>query len=143
MITKGILPAVIAASVVLTPATRVAADAGDVAAGVLLGVIGTSAVNSAKKKKTKTVYVDTAQRAQTRQVQTSLNYFGFPAGTPDGISGSRTRSAISTYQAFMGFPATGYLAPYERQFLVTSHQRALAGGLATAQLVAASPIGTP
>ena len=146
--------AVIAASLVVSPVNRAAADAGDVAAGVLLGVIGTAAVNSAnnnKKKtytstKTKTVYktpsISSAQRAQNREVQTSLNYFGFPAGSPDGVVGRNTRSAISQYQAHMGYPPTGQLTDYERTFLVSGYHRAIAGGAATAQLAAANPMGT-
>ncbi|WP_235823840.1 peptidoglycan-binding domain-containing protein [Actibacterium lipolyticum] len=146
--------AVVAASLVVTPAHRAAADAGDVAAGVLLGVIGSAAVNSANKTKkktytstkTKTVYkkpsISSAQRAQNREVQTSLNYFGFPAGTPDGVVGRNTRSAISQYQAHMGYPPTGQLTEYERTFLVSGYHRSIAGGATTAQMIAASPMGT-
>lgn len=142
MFKKQIAMAAVAFSVATLPAARVAADAGDVAAGVLLGVIGTTAVQNANKNKKKTYTVNTAQRAQTREVQTSLNYFGFPAGTPDGVAGSRTRSAVSQYQIFMGYPATGYLTEYERQFLVSSYHRAVAGGGASVQMAAASPMGT-
>ena len=43
--------------------------------------------------------VNTWQREQNRQVQTALNYFGFPAGAPDGVLGANSRSAIGQYQA--------------------------------------------
>lgn len=61
-------------------------------------------------------------------MQASLNYFGFPAGSPDGVIGGRTRSAVSQYQVFMGYPATGTLTQYERDFLVASFNRAQIGG---------------
>lgn len=140
MFSSKIAMAFVAASLVALPAQRVSADAGDVAAGLLLGVIGSAAVNSNKKKK-KVVYVNSAQRAETREIQTSLNYFGFPAGTPDGVSGRKTRTAISNVQAFLGYPATGQLTEFEKQFLVGSYHRAVAGGAATVQLAAASPLG--
>lgn len=62
-----------------------------------------------------------------QQNQTALNYFGFPAGTADGISGNRTRTAISDYQRYMGFPSTGQLNSYEQQLLVDGYHRSLAG----------------
>lgn len=62
-----------------------------------------------------------------KQNQTALNYFGFPAGTADGISGSRTRSAISDYQRYLGFPATGQLNSYEQELLVNGYHRSMAG----------------
>ncbi|MHC0053185.1 peptidoglycan-binding domain-containing protein [Actibacterium sp. D379-3] len=147
MLKQQISMAVLAASLAVTPVTRAAADAGDVAAGVLLGVIGSAAVNSANKKKTTTkkVYVapsvSSAQRAENREVQTSLNYFGFPAGTPDGVMGRNSRAAVSQYQAFMGYPPTGQLTAYESQFLTSSYHRAIAGGQATLQLASTNPMG--
>lgn len=59
--------------------------------------------------------------------QSALNYFGFPAGTADGVSGRQTRAAISNYQSYLGYPATGQLTDYERSMLQTSYQRAMAG----------------
>ncbi|MEM9012502.1 MAG: peptidoglycan-binding domain-containing protein [Pseudomonadota bacterium] len=85
--------------------------------------------------------IDSYTREQNRTTQVALNYFGFPAGTPDGILGSRSRAAISNYQAYMGYPVTGQLTEYERAFLVSSHQRAIAGGIQTQQLVAQQAAG--
>ncbi|ALG90733.1 hypothetical protein TQ29_11740 [Actibacterium sp. EMB200-NS6] len=145
MFMRQIAIAAMAASMAAAPTSRALADAGDVAAGVLLGVIGSAAVNSANKQKTTTtrkVYVaSSAQRAQNREVQTSLNYFGFPAGTPDGVLGRNSRSAISQYQAFMGYPPTGQLTEYERVFLSSSYHRAISGGPATMQAAASNPMG--
>ncbi|KRA52985.1 hypothetical protein ASD80_14395 [Devosia sp. Root635] len=59
--------------------------------------------------------------------QQALNYFGFPAGTADGLSGSKTRNAISTYQGYMGYPVTGALTDYERSTLISGYQRAMSG----------------
>ncbi len=86
--------------------------------------------------------IDPYEREQTRNVQMALNYFGFDAGVPDGVSGRRTRSAISAYQAFMGFPISGALSDYERSFLTSSHSRALAGGPQTTQVIATQGMGS-
>ena len=70
--------------------------------------------------------------------QQALNYFGFPAGAADGQSGAKTRSAISGYQAYMGYPATGQLSDYERSMLHSGYDRAQAGaGAAYPNVVAA------
>ena len=70
------------------------------------------------------------------QVQTALNYFGFPAGTVDGVMGGNSRAAIGQYQATLGYPATGVLSEYERAFLTTSYDRAMVGGPQAAQIMA-------
>jgi len=119
------------------PATQATADR--LGAAIVGGIIGGVIVNEAHKNKraapTTTTRnaqprntVNTAAREQNRQVQTSLNYFGFPAGTPDGVLGQRSRGAIAQYQAHLGFPATGQLTPYERDFLISSYSRAQIGG---------------
>ncbi|WP_368484135.1 caspase family protein [Phaeobacter sp. HF9A] len=72
-----------------------------------------------------------------RQIQTSLNYFGFDAGTVDGQLGRKSKTAISQYQAYLGYPATGQLSDYELELLTSSYQRAVASGpLATQQAMA-------
>lgn len=145
MTKRHIAMACLAASLTVTPVTRAAADGGDVVGGLIGGLIGGAIMNEAAKNKRKTVYVNrgvsSATRAQNREIQTSLNYFGFPAGAPDGVMGRNTRNAVSQYQVFMGYAATGNLAPYEKDFLVTSYHRAIAGGPATHQMVAANPMG--
>lgn len=124
------------------------ADAGDaLVGGIIGGVIGGAIVNENNKRRTVTrkVYrapVYSAQREENRQVQTALNYFGFPSGTPDGVLGRNSRSAISQYQVHLGYPATGYLTDYEKSFLLSSHNRALAGGPVTHQQIASNPMGT-
>lgn len=151
MIKRHFAMACLAASLAITPVTRAAADGDAIVGGIVGGIIGGAIVNEANKnRQKKTVYrktyrsssgISAATRAQNREVQTSLNYFGFPAGSVDGVLGSRSRGAISQYQIHMGYPATGQLTPYERDFLVTSYHRAIAGGASTNQLIAANPMG--
>lgn len=83
-----------------------------------------------------------AQRTENREIQTALNYFNFPAGAPDGIVGRRTRGAISQYQAFMDFPVTGELSTFQKDFLLTSFQRAQLGGAETSRIILSDPDGT-
>jgi hypothetical protein len=144
---------VIALSAALTVTTvgKTMADAGDIAGGIVGGIIGGVIVNEANKNRQRQqaqprkVYRAapsySAERAEAREVQTALNYFGFPAGTPDGILGRQSRSAISQYQAHLNYPVTGYLTEYEKGLLLTSYQRALAGGPVTLQQIAANPMG--
>ncbi len=42
----------------------------------------------------------------------------------------------------MGYPATGQLTPFEQELLVSSYNRAQAGGYATQQVIAQTPDGT-
>lgn len=137
--------ALLAASLTLTSPGRVAADAGDaLVGGIIGGVIGGAIVNEGNKRRTtKRVYrAPSPVRAENREIQTSLNYFGFPAGSPDGVLGRNSRTAISQYQAHMGYSPTGRLSLYEKDFLITSYHRALAGGPVTLQQAASHPMGS-
>jgi peptidoglycan hydrolase-like protein with peptidoglycan-binding domain len=151
---RGILASVLAVSVAGFPAGKAAADGAEAFVGGLLGsAIGTAIVNQQQQRRVvvqkryvtprrQAPVVDTYQRAENRRVQTALNYFGFPAGTPDGVLGRNSRSAIGQYQAFLGYPATGVLSEYERAFLTSSYDRALVGGPQNAQIMASSGQGT-
>lgn len=148
---KAIATAGIAASLILVPVERAQADAGDAIAGALIGgIIGHAIAKDQQKKKKRVTSsksskssssVSAATREQNREVQTALNFFGFPVGTPDGAIGPKSRSAISTYQATLGYPATGQLTEYERTVLVTAYHRGVAGGPFVAQAVASHPMG--
>lgn len=107
-----------------------AADASDLGAALVGGVIGAAIMDSANKSKKKRYSSSgySVQRQANRDMQSALNYFGFPAGTPDGVIGGRTRTAASQFQVFMNFPPTGTLTPYERDFLVSAYNRAQIGG---------------
>jgi peptidoglycan hydrolase-like protein with peptidoglycan-binding domain len=144
---------IIALAIAAGSATHAAADGGEAFVGGLLGsAIGTAIVNSQQQRRPVVVerryvtrrapVVNTWQREQNRQVQTALNYFGFPAGAPDGVLGVNSRAAIGQYQAFVGYPPTGVLSEYERAFLVSSYERALVGGPQAAQIMASSGQGS-
>lgn len=82
-----------------------------------------------------------AEIAEARMMQEALNYFGFPAGAPDGIIGRGTRNAISQYQMLMGYAPTGEILPHERNFLITSYNRAAMEPPATIQQAMRNPMG--
>lgn len=151
MFTKSIAVSCVALSMAIVPAKRVTADAGDFVAGAIIGgIVGHAATKQNQRRKattqrtyTKKTYKPRLPSTQEgREIQASLNYFGFNAGTVDGQLGRRSRSAISAYQAYLGYPATGQLTPFEQNLLITSYNRAQAGGYAVTQQIAATPDGT-
>ncbi len=153
---KRIATACVAFSMIATPAQQAAAD-NALVGGIVGGIIGGIIVNEASKSRRKTTTskssarkktytssssgISSAQREQNREVQTALNYFGFPVGTPDGSIGPKSRASIAEYQVTMGFPGTGQLNDFERDVLVSSYYRAQSGGAATATLMATNPRG--
>lgn len=157
MKTKAIATAALMASVALSPVSPIStparADGKDFIAGAIIGgLIGGAVANENNKKKrvattsrTKTKStkssISSAQRESNREVQTALNYFGYNVGTPDGSIGPKSRAAISSYQAFLGYAPTGQLTEHERTILVTSYHRAVAGGPVVASTVSGSPYG--
>jgi len=150
MFSKKIAFSMLAAAIAATPASRAAADFADGLVGGLVGgavsgiIVNESAKARERRRAPQRVYrapVNTVARQQVIEEQTALNYFGFPAGTPDGVRGRNTRSAASQFQAHMGYPATGHLTEYERQFLVSSYYRAQSNPTLTAQLVAQRGMG--
>ncbi len=137
MFRRRILVSLMATTMIVTPVTRALADnnAAALLGGAILGGIIVNEVNKNKQRKraaTTTTRPSAGtsshsyQRAQNRDIQTALNYFGYPAGTADGVLGRRSRAAIAQFQAEMGYTADGYLDDYERDFLLSSYQRALA-----------------
>ncbi|MDF1802007.1 peptidoglycan-binding domain-containing protein [Thalassovita sp.] len=128
MFSKTLKISVAAALIASSASTPAFADR--LGAAIVGGIIGGALVHEANKNKKKKYRssANTVARQQNRETQTSLNYFGFPAGTPDGVMGRRSRTAVSNYQAYMGYPATGQLTQYERDFLVASYARAQIGG---------------
>ncbi|WP_103333748.1 peptidoglycan-binding domain-containing protein [Pseudotabrizicola formosa] len=146
---KAIATAGIVAALGLAPADPVQADAGDAIAGALIGgIIGHAIANDQNKRRvttqrrsTKSSGISSAQREANREVQTALNHFGYPVGAPDGAIGPRSRGAISSYQATLGYPPTGQLTEYERTVLVSAYHRAIAGGPMVAQAAATHPMG--
>ncbi|QFT59327.1 Putative peptidoglycan binding domain protein [Sulfitobacter sp. THAF37] len=148
MIYKAMTGAVLALSVAVIPAERVEADAGDFIAGAIIGGIVGANAKKQRRTTTKRTYRKKSTRSslpstqEGRNIQASLNYFGFDAGAVDGQLGRRTRNAVSQYQAYLGYPVTGNLSAFEQNLLISSYNRAQAGGYAVQQQVAATPDGT-
>ncbi|MCF8486520.1 MAG: peptidoglycan-binding protein [Rhodobacteraceae bacterium] len=146
---KAIATAGVVASLSLVPAQTAHADAGDAIAGALIGgIIGHAIAKDQQKRSSTRRYtrttkpsISSAQRQQNREVQTALNHFGYPVGTPDGAIGPKSRAAISNYQATLGYPPTGQMTDYERNLLLTAYQRAIYGGPQVAQVAATHPMG--
>ncbi|WP_245964179.1 peptidoglycan-binding domain-containing protein [Roseovarius spongiae] len=139
----------VAASMFALPGAPAKADfadglVGGLVGGAVSGVIVNESAKARERKRatrraTRKTYrapVNSVARQQVREEQSALNYFGFPAGAPDGVRGRNTRNATSQFQAHMGYPVTGRLAEYERQFLISAYYRAQSSGAATAQLIA-------
>ncbi|EEW25492.1 peptidoglycan-binding domain-containing protein [Rhodobacter ferrooxidans] len=138
------------ATMALAPAEQAMARGGDLIGGLIVGgLIGSAIANDQNRRRNATrrttvprrSSMSSAQREANREVQVSLNYFGYPVGTPDGAIGPKSRAAISEYQVLLGYPPTGELTEYERTLLVTSYHRAVAGGPLVAQTVATHPMG--
>ncbi|UWQ78396.1 peptidoglycan-binding protein [Leisingera sp. S132] len=134
MFSKPLKPALTAAFLATSVTGPAAADelGAAIAGAVIGGVIVNEVHKNKQRRRAATTYrrapTYSAARAENRETQVALNYFGFNAGTPDGVLGRRSRAAVTQYQVHMGYPATGHLAPYERTFLVSSYNRAQVGG---------------
>lgn len=70
-----------------------------------------------------------AAREERRAIQGALNSFGFDAGTPDGVFGPRTRSAVSAYQEVIGAPTTGELTADQQRVLIDTEAAMQAGAV--------------
>jgi peptidoglycan hydrolase-like protein with peptidoglycan-binding domain len=151
---KAIATSALVASLSFAPisplVTPARADGKDVIAGIIVGGIIGAAINEgskgkskskSKSKSTKSPGMSAEQKAANIEVQQSLNYFGWNVGSADGVLGKKSRSAISEYQAFLGYPATGELDEEQRTILVTAHTRAMAGGSVIQEIVAGSVYG--
>ncbi|MCE6951906.1 peptidoglycan-binding protein [Cereibacter sphaeroides] len=154
MYLKSLATASLAAVIGLAPAEQVQADAGDAIAGALVGgIIGHAIANNQNRQRQAAQPVQrqstrsarptmsSAERERNKEVQTALNYFGYPVGTVDGVLGSRSRSAISQYQVLLGYAPTGQLTEYERTILSTAYHRGVAGGPMVQQAVMSHPQG--
>ncbi len=137
MFMKSISVALVSASLALVPVQRVQAgnDAAAILGGLIVGGIIVNEVTKSNQRKraaqqqqqqhsNANAAARNAQRAQNRQVQTALNYFGYNVGTVDGSIGRNTRNGIARFQGDMGFTADGRMDDYERDFLINSQQRA-------------------
>jgi membrane-bound lytic murein transglycosylase B len=66
--------------------------------------------------------------AALKTLQQALNELGFDAGTPDGLPGPHTQSAIRRYQAAHDLPVDGYPAPSLLVHVALTHAAAAAAG---------------
>jgi membrane-bound lytic murein transglycosylase B len=71
--------------------------------------------------------------AQVQALQQALNELGFDAGTPDGLLGPRTQTAIRHYQVMHRLPADGYPAPSMLAHVEQTHAAAAAARQAGAR----------
>lgn len=82
--------------------------------------------------------------AQLQALQRALNEMGFDAGTPDGLLGPRTQSAIRAYQVRNGLPVDGYPSPDVLAHAELAHAAAAAAGkLTLVPTPALSGVGEP
>ncbi len=144
-LTSSAMILALTAAGVSLPMNRAAAN-GHLGAAIVGAIIGGAIVagaNNNRRNNTNAPHAaaPNAQRTENRAVQTALNYFDFPSGAPDGVFGRRTRAAISQYQAFMDFPVTGELTSFQKDFLLTSQQRAELGGAETSRIILTDPNG--
>lgn len=137
MFIRRIFVALVSASLIFVPVQRAQADhnAAAILGGLIVGGIIVNEVTKNNKRKraeqqqqqrraNANAAANNAQRAQNRQVQAALNFFGYNVGGVDGVFGRKTRAGISRYQADMGFPVDGRMDNHERDFLLSSQQRA-------------------
>ncbi|WP_375690482.1 peptidoglycan-binding protein [Pseudooceanicola sp. LIPI14-2-Ac024] len=130
MFSRTIQATVAAAMITAAPVQSMASDLG---AAIVGGIIGGAIVHGAQNqkrtyRKTYSSTSNSATRQMNRETQTALNYFGFGAGSVDGVMGSGSRAAVARYQAHMGWPATGHIQPHEREMLISFYSRAQIGG---------------
>lgn len=137
---KRNLMAGIVLSLALGPVPVSAGNNGLLPGLIIGGIIGSELQRNNRNRRSSRVRIPST--SEGREIQTSLNYFNFPVGTVDGQLGRRSRTAISNYQAYMGFPVTGALTDFEKDFLVSSYERAILGGNTTAQQIASTGNGT-
>lgn len=116
------------------------AEADAFVGGLVGGFLGAT-IGSQINTRPRSSGASSAARQLARDVQTALNHFYFNAGVADGVLGRQSRNAISQYQAYMRFPATGELTEFERQVLITAWQRSQYGGPQVIRITQSHPDG--
>lgn len=61
-----------------------------------------------------------ASNPDVKWIQERLNYWGFNAGTPDGINGPKTKAAVVSFQRAKGLGADGIVGPKTRAALTAN-----------------------
>jgi peptidoglycan hydrolase-like protein with peptidoglycan-binding domain len=124
-----LISTILAMSTVLSATRGAYADADAVIGGIVAGMIATGIAESNKsyQPRSNRSRVRVTPSEDTRQIQISLNHFGFDAGQPDGVMGRKTRSAVSDFQQFLGYQPTGQMTVFEQQFLADSYAQSISG----------------
>lgn len=140
---KSLTATALAATLIVGGTSRANADLGDAIAGGIIGGVIVGAIQNRTETRPRVTHTEapSAARQLAREIQTALNRFLFNVGAPDGVIGRQTRAGISQYQAYLGFPATGELSEFERQVLITAHQRAITGSAQVTRIAASHPNG--
>ncbi len=128
-------------------ATTARAGSEDFIFGLGAGIIGSAIVNGAKQNSAQPQRRTTTRRSnfssETQDIQMRLNMLGFDAGTPDGVSGRRTRQAIRHFQISIGAYASGKLDNRQiaRLYELTTPQQPVA--TVTTPVMAAPVVAAP
>jgi hypothetical protein len=85
--------------------------------------------------------VSIEELARVKDIQTRLNQLGFDVGTPDGISGRKTRNAIIAFQMANGLDQSGVMDNEAVALLVQKTSQA--ANLAPAGATSAQPVTQP
>ncbi len=136
----SVISCILAAAILIAPATRSMAQGSDFFRDALGGVLENALANEAarippneaaripqRQQNTSRGASASSTREESRLIQMALNHFGFPAGTADGILGKRSRAAIAQYQNSNGYAATGVLTDSQKARLIASYRRSTAG----------------
>ncbi len=91
------------------------------------------------------IVAGTVSTAQLITLQQTLNALGFDAGTPDGVLGRRTQTAIRQYQVLYQLPVDGYPTPAVLAHVEEKRAAAVAEGKLTQAPAptAADAVGQP
>lgn len=67
--------------------------------------------SAAPKASSAPIQSEGLSRSVVRQMQSFLSSLGYNVGTPDGLAGKKTRTAVKAFQEANGLPVTGELTP--------------------------------
>jgi len=147
----SVISCILAAALLIAPATRSMAQGSDILLDALGGLLKNARTYEAarippyeaartqqrqpyeaaripeRQLNTSRGASTSSTREESRLIQMALNHFGFPAGTVDGILGKRSRAAIAQYQNSNGYAATGVLTDSQKARLIASYRRSTAG----------------
>lgn len=115
------------------------AQAGDLEKVLAVGAVAAAVTYMMKGGKSHRSSGRGVANTEVMKVQESLNLLGFDAGRPDGVSGRRTRQAISQFQASIQNPQTGKLTELQKSVLFKQAEQLVAAGAVGNQPQATTP----